>query len=195
MRSVKVLVGTAVVAASLLPAATALAASRTAIPHTGRVARVSACQSDQVAAWVAPSPGGAAAGSTYYDLEFTNISTRTCTLTGYPGVSAVNVVGHTLGKPASRNVTHRVATVTLTGAPVQPGGPVGLGGTVSAILRIVDATPFPAASCGRATASGLRVYAPGQKRAKLVSLPFLACASGKVQFMSVEAVQPRVPLG
>lgn len=32
-----------------------------------------------------------AAGSAYYELEFTNLSGRGCVLRGYPGVSAANL--------------------------------------------------------------------------------------------------------
>src|SRR5581483_3616965 len=40
---------------------------------------------------------GRAAGSVYYRLELTNLGARTCSLRGYPGVSAVDLAGRQLG--------------------------------------------------------------------------------------------------
>ena len=75
------------------------------------------------------SQGGAAAGSTYVPIDFTNTSGSACTMDGYPGVSFVrSPSGAQLGNPASRNPAAVPATVTL--AP---------GGVAHAILQVGEA--------------------------------------------------------
>lgn len=189
MHSLRVVVGIVIAASTLTPAGAEAAAPRGGARASSHVAVARACVPGQLATWV-DTQGSGAAGSFFYQLRFTNISTRACTLIGYPGVSAVNAAGRTLGTPASRSATHVPRRVRLTGAPVAKGGPVALGGTATAILQIVDVDNYPAARCGRATAVGLRVYAPNQRIAKFVSLPFLACTRSGAPFLSVESVQP-----
>lgn len=109
--------------------------------------------------------GNGAAGSTYYELELTNLSKGTCSLRGYPGVSAVNLSGRQLGSPAAREAAKSVGAVTL--APSQ---------TATVQLRIVDAGNFPSSSCHEVTAAGLRVYPPGQTTSRIVPYPFQACS-------------------
>jgi len=46
--------------------------------------------------------GGAAAGSRYQTVVFTNTGKVECTLTGYPGVSLLDGSGATIGQPAGR---------------------------------------------------------------------------------------------
>ena len=84
---------------------------------------------------VSPSTGGAAAGSTYYPIQFANTSGSSCTLYGYPGVSFVTAQGGSqIGPAASRNPAMPKALVTL--APGQ---------TVHAELQVVDAENYPPA--------------------------------------------------
>ena len=120
---------------------------------------------------------GTAAGSTYYKLEFTNLSARACTLRGYPGVSAIAANGQQLGSPAGRNAAHASRTVTLAH-----------GGSAIAVLQITDAHNFPAGACRPVTAAGLRVYAPGATRAATVPLSFLVCSKTGAVALHAEAV-------
>ena len=72
-------------------------ASRPASPAAGTPSAPSAsapapaaaapCSPRYLGARPAPSPGGAAAGSTYVVLDFKNLSDSPCSLYGYPGVS------------------------------------------------------------------------------------------------------------
>lgn len=190
MHSLKVAVGIVIVASTLIPAGAEAAAPRNGAPATSHGAAAPACAPGQLAVWI-DTQGNGAAGSFYYRLQFTNVSTRACTLVGYPGVSAVNATGRTLGKPATRNAAHVSRRVRLTGALVAKGGPVGLGGTAVAVLQIVDVDNYQATRCGRAIAVGLRVYAPNQTVAKFVSLPILACARPGAPYLSIESVQRR----
>jgi hypothetical protein len=122
--------------------------------------------------------GNGAAGSIYYQLKLTNLSGRACTLFGYPGVSAVDLGGHQLGKAASRNPAHRAQRVTLAN-----------GATATATLQIAEAGNFPRATCRQVTAAGIRVYPPNQTAAKIVPFPFQACSRTGPNYLSVETVQ------
>lgn len=184
--------GGAMVAAALAPIGLAGATSASRAPEASHALAARPCGPGQLAVWI-DTQGSGAAGSVYYHLRFTNISTGACTLTGYPGVSAVNAAGRRLGKPASRDTQHVPKHVTLAGVPLEKGEPVGLGGSASAVLRIVDADNYPGPRCGRATAAALRVFPPNQHKARLVSLPFVACARTSAPLLSVEAVQAGLP--
>jgi len=109
--------------------------------------------------------GDGAAGSTYYKLEFTNLSRTTCSLVGYPGVSALNLMGRQVGSAASRNSAQAVRTVALSS-----------GATASAVLQITDVANFPAVTCRPLTVAGIRVYPPNQGTPKGGPLPFRACS-------------------
>lgn len=121
--------------------------------------------------------GDGAAGSIYYKLEFTNLSGATCTLTGYPGVSGVDLAGHQLGSAGGHDPGTPVHTVTLTH-----------GATKTATLRVTEAGNFPSAQCHMTEAAGLRVYPPNQTAAKVVPFPFYACAHTGPVYLSVRAV-------
>src|SRR5690349_757846 len=98
------------------------------------------CMTPQLVVWLDTSGGGAAAGSVFYRLNFTNLSGHACTLAGYPGVSAVDLGGRQLGSPAGRNPQKPFRVVTIRA-----------GGTASAVLQISQAANFPPAACHRVT--------------------------------------------
>ena len=52
------------------------------------------------------------AGTTFYPLKFVNKSKSSCTLRGYPGVSAVGKKGKQIGNAAKR-IPSKYRTVTL----------------------------------------------------------------------------------
>lgn len=141
-------------------------------------AAASPCQSSSLVVWL-NTQGSGAAGSTYYNLEFTNLGVSSCTLSGYPGVSGVGLTGAQLGSPALRDPQHKPAAVTL--APRA---------SAHVVLRIVDALNYPKSACAPVTAAALRVYPPGQTASKLVPYPFLACSRAGSSYLSVEAVAP-----
>ena len=98
------------------------------------------------------SPGGAAAGSTYYPLNLTNTSKSSCYLFGYPGVSFVTgPSGSQIGQPASRNPAVAPSTVILP-----PGG------TAHVTIQVVDALNYSKSDCQPVTAHWLKVFPPGQ---------------------------------
>jgi hypothetical protein len=136
------------------------------------------CATSALVVWL-DTQGDATAGSTFFNLRFTNLSRRRCTLVGYPGVSAVDLAGRQLGTPAGRNARIRVRTVSL--AP---------GGSASALVQIADTGVFPRTSCRPVTAAGLRVYPPNQTRARLVPFPFGACSRAGPIYLHVTAAKP-----
>jgi len=173
-------VAASVVAATLASCAVLVFTASPAAPATAPsavAASAPSCPTSGLVIWLNDEAGGGTAGSVYYKLEFTNLSARTCTLRGYPGVSAVNLRGGGVGGGASREVVHKPRPVTLAN-----------GSTASAVLRIVDAGALP--SCAPVNAAGLRVYPPGQTRAKVVPFPFQACSSAGRSDLIVGALAP-----
>jgi hypothetical protein len=139
------------------------------------VAGPAACQFNALK--VTLGPGNAAAGSQIIPIQFTNVSARTCTLYGFPGVS---FTGETyavqVGPGAVRNHASTEEVVTL-----DPGA------VASALIKIVNAQNYPAGTCGLTTASGIKVYPPNLTSA--VGLPYngFACVH-KYNVLTVNAV-------
>jgi hypothetical protein len=122
---------------------------------------------------------GAAAGSSYYPIVFTNISGTACTLFGYPGVSFVTGAGGSqIGIPATENPAHPRQLITL--APGQAG---------HAELQVANAENYPPANCGMVTAHWLRVYPPNQTAPLYASFTAQACANPRT-ILTVQTVQP-----
>lgn len=137
----------------------------TAVRHLTRPASaaIPACETPGLVIWL-NTDGDAAAGSTFFHLEFTNLSGHACTLNGIPFIQAVNLRGQQVGRVAHQSgKPHSVR--------------IGKNQTVSAVLQIVDALNFPASRCHRVTAAGLKVFPPNQTRAKTVPFPLLACST------------------
>jgi hypothetical protein len=162
------------------------------VPASSAAAATPACTTANLDVWL-NTEGDGAAGSSYYNLNFTNLSPHTCTLRGYPGVSGITQAGIQLGSPASRNGAHAPALITLTSAKTANGFNDNTSrSTATVILQITVAENFPASSCGPVTAAGLRVYPPGQKESTVVPFPFVACANSASVYLHTEAVQKYV---
>jgi hypothetical protein len=126
---------------------------------------------------------------TYYTLEFTNVSARTCSLYGYPEVSAYAgsaVTGTQIGSAATYDPAVRPRPVML--AP---------GATAHSVLRVTGPGQFQPAACARVTASELRVLLPDQGplgsriQPAFVPITLAACSKPGPKFLSVRAIQPR----
>jgi hypothetical protein len=128
--------------------------------------------------WLNTGGGGGAAGSFYYTLGLTNLSGSSCTLLGYPGVSAVSLGGAQIGSAATRTPGSSPKLVTLAN-----------GATANVTLRIVDVLNFPSSSCKPTTAAGLRVYPPGQRASKVVPFPLKACSKSGTAYLNVGPAQ------
>jgi Protein of unknown function (DUF4232) len=169
-------------AAALTPVAASAATA--ASPHAP--ASVPGCATSGLVAWLNVPPGSDYAGGAYYYLEFTNQSGHTCTLRGYPGVSAVSLNGSQLGSPAGWG-SPPATTVTLAN-----------GATASSKLQIADTgnfgtpcfvrQPAPGHPGILPTAAGLRVYPPNQTAATVVPYPLRACAHTGPVYISASPV-------
>ncbi len=122
-------------------------------------------------------------GETYYTLEFTNVSARACSLYGYPEVSAYaggQASGTQIGSAAAHDTSVRPQPVTL--APGQ---------TAHSVLRVASTKTFRPTACVGVTALELRVTLPDQVRPAFVPINVSACSRKGLEFMSVQAIQPR----
>lgn len=157
-------------AAILLPAA-ALASP----PHSGAAghpATAAACTSNHTLVWWGV-PDDAAGPDIFVPLEFSNTGTTSCTLFGYPGVSALDSNGNQVGLPATHSGAKQLITI----------GP----GTTAHVLLTVTQGAFVCPNPVNATE--LRVFAPGQVSAKLVPLATTGCPGKSV--LHVDAMHPR----
>jgi hypothetical protein len=171
-------------AAALVPVA-AFAATSTSHHAT---ASVPGCATSGLVVWLDVPPGNDYAGGAYYYLEFTNQSGHTCTLRGYPGVSAVSLSGRQLGSPAGWGAP-ATSTVTLAN-----------GATAQSKLQIEDTGVFGSSCVANQpppgqpgilpTAAGLRVYPPNQTAAKVVPYPLRACAHTGPVYIGASPVTP-----
>jgi hypothetical protein len=160
------------VAALLLAAAFASTSAAAPVPATAKP-----CAASTTVVWAGEEPGGGAAGSVFYRIEFTNLSSATCTLSGYAKVNAVDLKGGRIGAFATHEAGKKAKTVTL--AP---------GSSATATLRIVDALNFPANKCKATMAAGLRIALPGGHGNKVAPLAFETCVYSASKTLAVAAV-------
>jgi hypothetical protein len=166
-------------AAATLFAAAAFASTSSAAAPAPATAKP--CAAATTVVWAGEEPGGGAAGSVFYRIGFTNLSTATCTLSGYAKVNAVDLKGGRIGAFATHEAGKKAKTVTL--AP-------GQGAT--ATLRIVDALNFPADRCKATMAAGLRIALPGGHGSKIAPLAFETCVRAASKTLAVAPVQATV---
>jgi hypothetical protein len=126
---------------------------------------------------VSLGPPNAAAGTTFYPLKFVNTSKTSCTLTGYPGVSAVTSSGKQIGNSASRSGA-KFRTVTVAPGKQQ-----------SASVGIVDTGNFSASSCKPVTAAGLRIIPPNQSQSVTIKKKFSTCSSTASTSLQVRPIK------
>ena len=166
------MVGVLTMAVVGVSAATTSASAPRVVAHTP----YPACTAGGLVNWINTQSNGAA-GTIYYQLMFTNLSGHTCTLLGYPGVSAVNIGNVQIGQPAVRE-----------SAPIHPYVLVE-GGSVFANFGIMETAFFTPSTCHPAHAAGVRVYAPNQTFAKIVPFPFATCNSTSMSNLRIMPVQ------
>lgn len=157
----RVIAATAVTATAILVPAVALASPGASGKPTATAFR---CPRGDLTSWLGV-PGDGTAGSTYYQLEISNTSGQTCSLYGFPGVSALKAGGGQLGSAAGRTRGHTKLLVTL--AP---------GATAHVVLQITDVGNYSPAACHPANAVALRVFAPGDYASMRFPFAFRGCA-------------------
>ena len=168
---------TAIAAAAV--AGLAISTAAYAATSSGTVATaapaVPRCTPSNLGVWVAVGQGNGALGTIYYPLEFTNMSGHTCSLFGFPGVSAVNSSGRQLGSPAQWIRTTSPRTVIL--AP---------GATAHTQLAYHDAVVGTEPGCDPVNSAVLlRVYPPDQRNATYAAFSFQVCSHAGPVYMSI----------
>ncbi len=167
--------------AGLIVTTAAFAATSSGTARTSAAA-IHACSTSDLGAWVAVDQGNGAAGSTYFPLQFTNLSKYACSMHGFPGVSAINRNGHQLGSPAGWASVTAPRTVVL--AP---------GATAHAVLRWSDVEVTTAPGCDPTfAASELRIYPPGQYSATHAFFSLEVCSHAGPVYMHVGPILPGV---
>jgi hypothetical protein len=144
-------------------------------------AATKACPASGLVVWAGEEPGGGAAGSVYYRIEFTNLSAHTCTIAGFPTASAVGLNGKRIGAAATHSPGKKVGAVTLA-----------QGDTATAQLQIVDALNYSPNECKPTWAAGLRIGVPGGAGSKVAPLAFRTCALASAKTLVVGAVTATV---
>jgi len=188
-RAIAVMAGTAVTALAITGAA--FAATSPAAPAGKTAAHVAAApqctaaagQNGNVSVWVADGQGNGTAGTTYYPLEFTNLSGHACSMHGFPGVSAISRTGKQLGSPASWGSAGGSGTPrTVIVAP---------GATVHAVLAYHDVGAYTPSACHPVnTTFELRVYPPDQRGAAYAFFDLAACSHAGPAYLGVGPVKP-----
>ncbi|MEV6226414.1 DUF4232 domain-containing protein [Saccharopolyspora shandongensis] len=115
--------------------------------------------------------GGAAAGTAYRPLIFTNTSGDQCVIQGFPGVSYVGGNdGHQIGAPATR-VDEKGPAITL-----RPGE------KASAVIGFATVENYETAVCRPEPAKGLRIYPPQETASMFIAFDYSesGCANDKL---------------
>jgi hypothetical protein len=130
------------------------------------------------------SDGQQASGSTYYTLEFTNISHHACSLYGYPEVSAYTDSQVTGGNTTDGTAT-RDTSVTPQQVMLEPGA------TAHSVLQVTDPGGAEPTGCVRVIAQELRITLSDQGRAAYLPVHIPVCARKGHASLSVQAIQAR----
>ncbi len=120
------------------------------------------------------------AGSTYFEVVFTNTGSASCELRGAPGVSVVDAAGAELGQPAERQGDEDPPTLTV--AP---------GASVSAQLQATNIDPGggPLVDCPVVHGTGYRVYPPHSFTGFIVEAGDVPACDSDTVFLHVGPVQ------
>lgn len=175
-RRIVAIAAAAVAALAISTAAYAVTSSGTSPgPASTAAAAIPRCTASDLGVWLALDQGNGTAGTTYYPLEFTNLSHHTCYLYGYPGVSARDRNGHQLGSPADWG--------SLRGARIVNVAP---GATAHTLLGYHDVVVTTETGCHQVnSAVELRVYPPGQRSATDAAFSFPVCSHRGPIYMSI----------
>lgn len=121
-----------------------------------------------------------AAGTIYYPVGFTSVSSAACTMYGYPGVAFVTSQGGSLiGAPAGRRL---IGGITPTLITLQPGA------TAHATLAISDVLLSNQCHNHQVPVSMIQVYPPDQYTALFAPFSGTGCADKSLVVMWVSPV-------
>lgn len=140
------------------------------------------CAASDLGVWVATNQTNVAAGTQLMPIEFTNLSRHTCTLEGFPGVSAIGANGKQLGSPAVW--VHAVKATLVKLVPSATG---------YAMLAYSDVVTSNCPSASKRAAAELRVYAPGETNPDYAFWSLETCtAPGQTSFLRVRVIAPGI---
>ncbi|MDQ2837826.1 MAG: DUF4232 domain-containing protein [Actinomycetota bacterium] len=137
------------------PPSTSSPASRTPAPPSTSTSPIVGAGCPTSALKVAVLRASGAAGHQYAFLQFTNISAKSCSLTGFPGVQLLRG-GAPLGQPAARSA------IAVTTVPIAPGAAV--------TARLVDDS-----TCQADNADSVQVFPPNQTDRILLPISLRGC--------------------
>lgn len=121
-----------------------------------------------------------AAGTIYYPVGFTSVSSAACTMYGYPGVAFVTSQGGSLiGAPAGRRL---IGGITPTLITLQPGA------TAHATLAISDVLLSNQCHNHQVPVGTIQVYPPDQYTALFAPFSGTGCADKSLVVMWVSPV-------
>jgi len=135
------------------------------------------CATSALSVWVDANQSSGGAGTIESALEFTNIGSKPCTLTGYPGVAATSATGKQLGDSAGWNPRYRARLVTIPA-----------GGTAHADLFWSDGEVFTS-GCKPTQASLLKVYPPNSTTAKVAFFDLPVCTLANHHYLSATVIR------
>lgn len=139
------------VSTSPAPSSPAPSASSSSAPRRQTPSTPAACTTSQLT--LTEGGGNGAGGTSYITYYFTNISTVTCTLTGYPGVAVLDAAGSVVQHPATRSPYVGTTGSAVTTVRIAPRG------RAEFVLASTDNTPNP--NCTTLfTGTQLQVYPP-----------------------------------
>jgi hypothetical protein len=122
---------------------------------------------------------GVAAGTSLIPIDFTNVSTSSCRLTGFAYVSfSTDHEGRRVGPAATADRALAAHTLLL-----------GAGKTAHLWLRMVAAADLPASQCRPMEVAGLQVRLPGQPASIFIAHRFTTCAR-RVRGTDILTVEP-----
>jgi len=156
------------------PSLILLAALAALVPAAAHASAAPRCTTGQLS--VTPGAAQGAAGSIGQNVRLLNVSNRTCTLEGYPGLQMLNASGHALATHV-----HRGASVTVKARPVHLVT-LAPGQKASFDIGYSDATGFSNERCP--TSARVEVTPPNDFKAVTVrwrlqpyggSIPHLKC--------------------
>lgn len=136
---------------------------------------VPACATSQLTTTAANFDSGA--GHTRFQLVFENTGTAPCTLTGYPGVSFVQIHNYQLGKAASR-IPGAIRIVTL----------IPHARAYAEVQSSNGSAGYASGQCQVTTVPTLRVFPPNQRESSNLPWNRQECVGSTVQNLEVAPV-------
>jgi len=123
--------------------------------------------------------GQGAAGSVYQTIDLTNVSGKTCTLYGYPGIAlAVGSPVTQVGAAATRSNSVPPKLVTLVA-----------GQSANALLRITQALNYPTSRCSPVNTTYLQIYPPNQTTPIYLAYKSTGCKVTAVKLLTIGVMQ------